>query len=68
LFHKGATQDFYEGLQRVNLYDARESSVGLALLAELSAEQLQHTFTNELSQELIDTIEQTRKQGFSAIP
>lgn len=46
LYHNNTPEDFNAGLSRVKLYPALESSIGVALLAELDEVQLKLTLGN----------------------
>lgn len=67
LYHNNNPDDFNAGLSRVKLYPALESSIGLALLAELDEVQLQLTLGERYTEKVKKTLKKVSKNGFAAL-
>jgi DNA-binding IclR family transcriptional regulator len=63
LYHNSGKSEFPEGLGRMEIYPAVNSSIGMALLAELSDGQLKATLAQPLSEEFLDSLKVIRKNG-----
>lgn len=68
LFHNSGKCDFSEGLSNMRLYPALNSSIGLALLADMSTEAVeQHIGSNNINEELLAKLHQINKQEYASI-
>ncbi len=67
LYHNNNSDDFNAGLSKVKLYPALESSIGVALLAELDEIQLQLTLGKRYTAKVEKLLQQTVKKGFAAL-
>jgi len=67
LYHNSNPEDFNAGLSRVKLYPALESSIGVALLAELDEVQLQLTLGERYTRKVKKMLQKTSQNGFSAL-
>ncbi len=74
LFHRNSGRSFHESIGALASYPASESSLGLALLAEVPWEKVEQLYAAkpiphfENLQALQATLEATRRRGFSRIP
>ena len=67
LYHNNTPEDFNAGLSRVKLYPALESSIGVALLAELDEVQLKLTLGKAYTEKAKKILKKTSKNGFAAL-
>jgi len=67
LYHNNNSNDFNAGLSRVKLYPALESSIGIALLAELDELQLQLTLGKRYTEKVKKILKKASKKGFAAL-
>lgn len=67
LYHKSATIQIYEGIGGASLYDADNSSVGLALLAELSDPAIHEIYGDANIEALMERITETRANGYALL-
>lgn len=68
LFHNSGKGEFSEGFGQMPLYPALDSSIGLALLADMSTEAVeQHIGSNKVNKELLAKLHQIKKQEYASI-
>ncbi|MFA6102153.1 MAG: IclR family transcriptional regulator C-terminal domain-containing protein [Victivallaceae bacterium] len=67
LFHNSNNNEFADGLGRMLLYPAVESSIGMALLADLPVESIELQTGSKPDKELIKKLKQIRKQGYASV-
>jgi DNA-binding IclR family transcriptional regulator len=67
LFHNSGKNEFADGLGRMQLYPAVDSSIGLALLADLPVENIEHQTGSRPDRQLIKKIRQIKKQGYASV-
>lgn len=67
LYHNNTPENFNAGLSRVKLYPALESSIGVALLAELDEVQLKSTLGKRYTEKVKNILKKTAKNGFAAV-
>jgi len=67
LYHNSNPDDFNAGLSKVKLYPALESSIGIALLAELDEMQLQLTLGKRYTEKVKKTLKKAFKNGLAAL-
>lgn len=67
LYHNNNPDDFNAGLSRVKLYPALESSIGVALLAELDEVQLKLTLGKRYTEKVKKMLKKTSTNGFTAL-
>jgi DNA-binding IclR family transcriptional regulator len=67
LYHNNNPEDFNAGLTRVKLYPALESSIGVALLAELDEIQLKLTLGERYTEKVKKMLQKVSKNGFTAL-
>jgi DNA-binding IclR family transcriptional regulator len=67
LYHNNDPEDFNAGLSKVKLYPALESSIGVALLAELDEIQLKLTLGERYTEKVKKTLQKISKNGFAAL-
>ncbi|MFA7231209.1 MAG: hypothetical protein WC071_08050 [Victivallaceae bacterium] len=68
LFHNSGKVDFAAGFGQMPLYPALDSSIGLALLADMSTEAVeQHIGSNNVNKELLEKLRQIKKQEYASI-
>jgi len=68
IFHGDTNTSFSEAIDNPMLYEAEKSSIGLAMLAEMSNDEIADLYSHFNEQELIellDKIETVRTQGFA---
>jgi len=67
LYHNNDPDDFNAGLSKVKLYPALESSIGVALLAELDEMQLQLTLGERYTLKVKKMLKKFSQSGFAAL-
>jgi DNA-binding IclR family transcriptional regulator len=67
LFHNSGENEFADGLGRMMLYPAVESSIGMALLAEMPAESIEQQTGIKPDRELIKKLKQIKKHGYASV-
>ena len=67
LYHNSNPDNFNAGLSKVKLYPALESSIGIALLAELDELQLQLTLGKRYTEKVKKTLKKTSRNGLAAL-
>ncbi len=67
LYHNNNPDDFNAGLSRMELHPALESSIGVALLAELDEVQLKQTLGKRCTERVKKMLKKTSKNGFAAL-
>ena len=67
LYHNNNPDDFNAGLSKIKLYPALESSIGIALLAELDETQLQLTLGERYTAKVKKRLREASTKGFAAL-
>jgi DNA-binding IclR family transcriptional regulator len=67
LFHNSGKNEFADGLGRMQLYPAFNSSIGLALLADLPVENIEQQTGRKPDRQLIKKIRRIKKQGYASV-
>jgi DNA-binding IclR family transcriptional regulator len=67
LYHNNNPGDFSAGLSKIKLYPALDSSIGVALLAELPEDQAKATLGDKYTVKVTNLLNRTRKQGYAAL-
>jgi len=67
LYHNNNPEDFNAGLSRVKLYPALNSSIGIALLAELDEIQLKLTLGERYTEKIRKKLQKVSRNAFAAI-
>ena len=67
LYHNSDPDDFNSGLSKIKLCPALESSIGVALLAELGEIQLKLTLGERYTEKVKKILKKTAKNGFAAL-
>lgn len=67
LFHNSGDNEFADGFGRMFLFPVVESSIGMALLAELSVESIKLQTGIKTDNELIKILSKIRKQGYASV-
>ncbi len=67
LFHKGQSMKMGAGIGGHSLYDARESSVGMALLAELHNDRIRAIYEGEDTGPMLEKLDQVRRDGYALL-
>ncbi len=67
LFHKSRSMAMGAGIGSRNLYAAQESSIGMALLAELRDERVRELYDGENVDELLDKLAEVRRDGYALL-
>lgn len=67
LFHKGQSMKMGAGIGSHSLYDAWESSVGMALLAELNNDRIRAIYEGEDIEPMLKKLDQVREDGYALL-
>ena len=67
LYHNSDPGDFSAGLSKIKLYPVLDSSIGVALLAELPENQAQAILGNKYTGKVTKLLKKTHKQGYAAL-
>ena len=67
LFHNSGKNEFADGLSRMQLHPAFNSSIGLALLADLPVENIEQQTGCKPDRQLIKKIRRIKKQGYASV-
>ena len=64
LFHKSGKKSMGEGIGMHSLFPAKDSSVGVALLAELPDQRIESIYHGKPPAELLKKVAETRREGY----
>lgn len=67
LYHKSAVAGIYEGIGGASLYEADNSSIGVALLAELADSAVQEIYGDANIKPLMRLLNKTRNDGYALL-